>query len=480
VTNSAAARKTTAMARLAAPFRPRPDRRNADERAFLPAAMELVETPASPTIRLTAAAICGLLAAALAWSILARIDTVAVAQGHVIPLGQVKVVQPLETSAIRAIHVDDGDHVHAGELLVDLDPTDLHADLQSMLYDHGQAALDAEVARVLLTMETTTAFNAPDGVDAVLAEANHAQAISEITRHLAQIAQTQSEVDQRDAALEANAAQIERAKATLPLLTERHANVGTLWEKRMGTRQPVLDAEQQLIEKRAELKAAEASTHQTHAEIRSLESKQQETVAGFLAAAADRRTKALQKLASLDQQITKTKARESYRHLVATVDGTVQNVKIHTPGAVVTTADTLMTIVPDGAGIEVDALVENKDIGFVREGQQVEIKLDAFPFTRYGLINGTVRKLGRDSVQSAPRPTAQSAGGAAPSPQSPSDLSYPAKVTLSRDWIDIEGHRETIQPGMQVSAEIKTGDRRAIEFLLSPVMQTLKEAGRER
>jgi hemolysin D len=248
----------------------------------------------------------------------------------------------------------------------------------------------------------------------------------------------------------------------------------------MGTRQPVLDAEQQLIEKRAELKAAEAATHQTQAEIRSLESKQQETVAGFLAAAADRRTKALQKLASLDQQITKTKARESYRHLAATVDGTVQNVKIHTPGAVVTTADTLMTIVPDGAGIEVDALVENKDIGFVREGQQVEIKLDAFPFTRYGLITGTVRKLGRDSVQSAPRPNAQAAGGAAPLPQAASDLSYPAKVTLSRDWIDVDGRRETVQPGMQVSAEIKTGDRRAIEFLLSPVMQTIKEAGRER
>jgi hemolysin D len=480
VTSPATLRDKSSLARLAAPFRRKPDRRNADERAFLPAAMELVETPPSPTIRLTAAAICGLLAAALAWSILARIDTVAVAHGRVVPLGQVKVVQALETSAIRAIHVDDGDHVHAGELLVDLDPTDLHADLQSMRYDRGQAALDAEVARVLLTMDTAAAFHAPDDIDPVLAEANHAQAVSEITRHLAQIAQTRSEIDQRNAALEANAAQIERAKATLPLLSERHANVGALWEKRMGTRQPVLDVEQQLIEKRAELKAAEAATHQTLAEIRSLESKQQETVAGFLAAAADRRTKALQKLASLDQQITKTRQRESYRHLVATVDGTVQNVKIHTPGAVVTTADTLMTIVPDGTGIEVDALVENKDIGFVREGQPVEIKLDAFPFTRYGLINGAVRKLGRDSVQSAPRPNPQGGGAAVAPLPAGSELSYPAKVTLSRDWIEVEGHRETVQPGMQVSAEIKTGDRRAIEFLLSPVMQTIKEAGRER
>jgi hemolysin D len=168
---------------------------------------------------------------------------------------------------------------------------------------------------------------------------------------------------------------------------------------------------------------------------------------------------------------------------VASVDGTVQNVKIHTPGAVVTTADTLMTIVPDGTGIEVEAMVENKDIGFVREGQEVELKLDAFPFTRYGLIKGTVRKLGRDAVQAGSRSSPQNGGtasGAAPSASTASDLSYPAKVTLVRDWIDVDGRRETIQPGMQVSAETKTGDRRAIDFLLSPVLQTIKEAGRER
>jgi hemolysin D len=463
-------------------FRPSP-RQNADERAFLPAAMELVETPASPTIRLTALMICALIVTCVLWSILARIDTVAVAPGKVVPLGQVKVVQPLETSAIRAIYVDDGDHVAAGQLLVDLDPTDLHADLQSMSYDHGQAMLDAEVARVLLSRNPDTPFSAIAGVDLALIDANHAQAVSEITKHLAQISETQSDIDQRGATLEANAAQIERARATLPLLEEKRANVGTLWDKRVGTRQPVLDAEQQLIEKRAELASAEASTRQTHAEIRSLESKKQQTVAGFLADAADRRSKALQKLANLDQQIAKTRQRETYRRLVASVDGTVQNVKIHTPGAVVTTADTLMTIVPDGTGIEVEAMVENKDIGFVREGQEVELKFDAFPFTRYGLIKGTVRKLGRDAVQAAGRSSPQNGGtasGPASAPPSASDLSYPAKVTLVRDWIDVDGRRETIQPGMQVSAEIKTGDRRAIDFLLSPVLQTIREAGRER
>ena len=120
-----------------------------------------------------------------------------------------------------------------------------------------------------------------------------------------------------------------------------------------------------------------------------------------------------------------------------------------------------MTFVPDEAGIEVEALVENKDIGFVHEGQEVAIKLDAFPFTRYGLVPGTVRKLGRDAA--TPQQVA-SAFGSAPSgtPPSPStasgDFSYPARVALAQDWIMVDGKRESIRSGMHVSAEVKIGD----------------------
>src|SRR5262249_42119345 len=105
-------------------FPPKPPRLTAEEREFLPAALEGIETPFSPTLRLTAALLCGIVAAAILWASLSHIDMVAVAEGKVVPLGQVKVVQPLETAMIRAIHVDDGDHVTAGELLVDLDPTE--------------------------------------------------------------------------------------------------------------------------------------------------------------------------------------------------------------------------------------------------------------------------------------------------------------------------------------------------------------------
>jgi hemolysin D len=265
--------------------------------------------------------------------------------------------------------------------------------------------------------------------------------------------------------------------------TRKRTNDGKrLYDKKFGTRPPVLDSEQALVEKRAELKTAENNVYQLQAERRSIQAKLAEAKAGYMADATDRRTKALQKISQLNQDITKARQKESYRRLVAPVDGSVQGLKIHTPGAVVTTADTLMTIVPDGAGIEVDCLVPNKDIGFVSEGQAVEVKLEAFPFTRYGLVQGRVRKLGRDAATNPNAAPPGSMAALAQTPQAstsgapPAELAYPAKVTLLQDWILIDGRHEQIRAGMRVSAEIKTGDRN----LLSPVMQAAKEAGRER
>jgi hemolysin D len=458
----------------------------AEEREFLPATIELIETPLSPTLRLTAWALCALVAAAIIWASLAHIDMVAVADGKVVPLGQVKVVQPLETAMIRAIHVDEGDHVTAGQILIELDPTEARADLDALLYGRRQAELDAEVARVLLSRDSNEAFHAPEGADPELVAQNHSQAQREIEKQLATIDGFKADIAEKDAALTSNDAAIERARLTLPLLEEKNRTAQGLYDKQYGTRPPVLDSEQQLVEKRAELKTAETNVQQIKAERRSIAAKLAEAEAGYMADAGDRRTKALMKIAQANQDITKARQKESYRRLVAPVDGTVQGLKIHTPGAVVTTADTLMTIVPDGTGIEADCLVENKDIGFVSEGQDVELKLEAFPFTRYGLAKGRVRRLGRDA---ATNPNAAPPGSTAALAQPPqpgnstapsAELAYPAKVTLLQDWIEVDGRHEPIRAGMRVSAEIKTGDRRVIEYLLSPVMQAVKEAGRER
>jgi hemolysin D len=478
---TSAPKKSSAQTRV---FPAKSPRLTPEEREFLPAALEVIETPFSPTLRLTAASLCGIIAGAIAWASLSHIDMVAVADGKVVPLGQVKVVQPLETAMIRAIRVDDGDHVTAGQLLVDLDLTEAKADLDALLTNRAQAALDAELARVLLTRDIMEPFRVPHGADPILVEQSRDQAQREIEKQLATGAGYEADIVEKTAALEANDAQIERAELTIPLLQEKNDVAKGLYQKGYGAKPPVLESEQQLLEKRAELRTAKVNADQIHAEIRSLRAKMDESSAGYLADASDRRTRALTKIAQLDQDITKARQKESYRRLVAPVDGSVQGLKIHTSGAVVTTADTLMTIVPDGAGIEVDCLVQNKDIGFVQEGQDVEVKLEAFPFTRYGVVRGRVRKLGRDAAANPAPPPGSAAAlmtqGAGASPGAPAELAYPANVTLLQDGIAVGDRREPIRPGMRVSAEIRTGQRRVIEYLLSPVMQAVKEAGRER
>jgi membrane fusion protein, hemolysin D len=189
-------------------------------------------------LRFTAWALYGLVTVALIWASLSHVDMVAVADGKVVPLGQVKVVQPLETAMIRAIHVDEGDHVTAGQLLVDLDPTEARADLDALLYNRAQAELDAEVACVLLTRNPEEPFRGPTAAAPELVEQSHNQAQREIEKHLATIAGFEADIAQKEAALQSNDAQIERARLTLPLLQEKNETAKGLYARPTGERPP--------------------------------------------------------------------------------------------------------------------------------------------------------------------------------------------------------------------------------------------------
>jgi hemolysin D len=222
-------------------FPSKPPRLTAEEREFLPAALEVIETPFSPTLRLTAGVLCAIIVTALTWASLSHIDMVAVADGKVVPLGQIKVVQPLETAMIRAIRVDEGDHVTAGQLLVDLDPTEARADLNSLLTSRAQSALDAEVARLLINRDPNEPFHEPGGADPVLIGQSRDQARREIEKHLATTAAYEADIAQKVASLQANDAQIERARLTIPLLQEKNDVAKRLYEKGYGPRPPVLE-----------------------------------------------------------------------------------------------------------------------------------------------------------------------------------------------------------------------------------------------
>lgn len=160
----------------------------------------------------------------------------------------------------------------------------------------------------------------------------------------------------------------------------------------------------------------------------------------------------------------KATQRQSLQRLTAPVAGTVQQLQLHTIGGVVEPAKPIMVIVPEDAGIE----IENKDIGFVEEGQEAVVKLDAFPFTRYGTLTGHVVMISDDAVEQ------QSAAGQQPR------LIYTTRIRLEKDTMNVDGRDVHLSPGMATAVEVKTGTRKMIEFVLSPLMRMGTEAGRER
>jgi hemolysin D len=213
----------------------------------------------------------------------------------------------------------------------------------------------------------------------------------------------------------------------------------------------------------------------------------QQAVAEYHRTVADQLTQAEQKVRELSEDLVKATRRTELQTLTAPVDGVVQQVAVHTVGGVVTPAQQLMVLVPADSRLEIEAMVSNKDIGFVQAGEPAEIKVDTFNFTKYGLLHGKVLNVSEDAIV-RDKANASGPGTSAGADTSPSaagagggqDLTYSARVSLDRAAMDVDGRTVALAPGMAVTVEIKTGERRVIEYLLSPLLRYKQEALRER
>lgn len=438
-------------------------KRNRDELEFLPGALEVLETPPRPAARMTAMTICAFVVAALTWATLGRIDTTAVATGQIVPSTRVKLIQPLENGIVRAIHVREGQRVKAGDALIDLDPTEAQANVDALRYDLMRSQLDAAAAAAILSDDPLNAFQAPVGGDPLLIEATRAQLLGDFEKHRAALASIDADVDEIKAQMDAHETQIKKAEAILPVVEERLEDQESLFEKRLTQKSQMMAMVQQRIDLLAERETAKSGIRQSEAKIASRTRKREELVASTRSDALQKRAEALRKVAGTGQQLKKEERRQIDRTLRAPVDGSVVALTAFTLGGVVTTKDVVLKIVPTDAILEIEATVLNRDIGFVAKGQSVEIKLETFPFTKYGLIPGVVKEVWRDAVQD------EKLG-----------LIYRAEITLLADKILIGDTWIPLAPGMATQIEIKTGDRRVIEYFLSPFLRYRSEALRER
>ena len=429
-------------------------KRLADERAFLPAALSLQETPVHPAPRRTAIAICALFTSALVWSIVGQIDIVAVAQGRIVVSEHTKLIQPLEVSVVKAILVKDGDEVKPGQVLVELDATTASADQSSVAHQLQSAASEASRSDALL--KALESNRAPTN-------AGDFQLQAEWRDISAKRAKLDAELSRRQAEIETVRAVIDKLDTTLPLARRREADFKLLAEQGFVASHAIQDRTRERIEQERDLATQHARLKETEAAFIESRNAKEAYLAETRRALSDRLAEARLRQAQLTHESAKAEQRTRLTQLTAPVAGTVQQVAIHTPGGVVTEAQPLMVIVPHGAQVTAEVVIDNKDIGFVAAGQEAEIKLETFPFTKYGTVPATVSWVTADAVNDEKR-------GAI----------FPARFALARSRIDVDGKSIRLSPGMNVTAEVKTGRRRVIEYLLSPIKEHAGTSLKER
>lgn len=434
-------------------------RRTADELAFLPAALEIQETPPNPAGRAVLCTLIVMVLFTLVWSVLGYVDIVAVAQGKIVPSDRVKVIQPLGTGQVRAIHVRDGQQVSAGEVLIELDATLAQADrdrLTVQLRD-DEAALARQQA-FAAWLQTGRRPSQQLGT-----ELQRTLLHQLILEHRARLAGIDQSLERRRAEADATRRMVEKGERTLPMITSRAASVSKLADQSLVAKNSALELEQQRIEAEQDLAAQRANLLSVSAAINELTEQRRAVHAEAQRTTTQTIAELQQRVSAARQELIKAQSLATQQTLLSPVAGVVQQLKVHTLGGVVTPAEPLMVIVPNDAAIEIEALVLNRDIGFVNEGLPATVKIDAFPFTRYGTLVGELVTVSRDAASD------EKLG-----------LVYPSRVKLQRSSLRIDTRDIALTPGMAVTVELKTGRRRLIDYFVAPVQRAVDESIRER
>ncbi len=433
------------------------------EKTFLPAVLEITEKPPSPAGRILAVTIMSAFLVAFLWACFGEIDIIATARGKLIPASRAKIIQPLEAGIITEILIEDGQEVKEGQALIKLDPTQTSADITRINEQALTAQIEAARLRALINDDPANNFNPPKEASAQLVHTHLDLLKAEIKDKEAKLDVIRSEIDKAKAQADVSKASITRLDRILPGLKERIDAKKKLVERGISARMPFLELEQELLETQGDRDVEQKRLKETEANIASLYQSLEQTKAEFNKDVSSRLADAEAQISALEQELIKATEKGRLTTITSPVNGVVQQLAVHTIGGVVTPAQQLMVIVPDGHELEVEAMVLNRDIGFVNDGQLAEVKIDSFPFTKYGTIPANLKHVSHDSVQDEQM-----------------GLVYPARLIMARNKIKVDDKWINLTAGMAVTVEVKTGKRRVIEYITSPIAKYAHESIRER
>ncbi|CUI54483.1 Hemolysin secretion protein D%2C chromosomal [Achromobacter xylosoxidans] len=440
-------------------------RYRSEEAEFLPAALSLQQRAVSPAPRVAMWLLITFAMLALLWSVVGKVDIVATAAGKIIPSVGTQVVQPIGTATVKAIHVREGQVVRAGDLLIELDDTVSRAEQQRIANE--LQTWDLQTARAEAMLMAIESGRPPilKGSGAESPAIKDAQRLveAEFQSLQAKLAGIAAEMLRRQAEYQSTLALARKLERTAPIARQRAESLKELAGDQYVARNTYLERERERIEQESDLLMQRSRLKEIEASIAEARQEQETVRADAKHANLNRLNEGRQRAALLEQDLVKARQAERLTRLTAPVSGTVQQLAVRTLGGVVTEAQPLMLVVPQEHMVEIEAFLENKDVGFVKPGQEAEVKVETFPYTKYGIVPGTVTSVSEDAINDEKR-----------------GLVYSMRVSMERTKIAVNGSEIRLAPGMAVTAEIKTGQRRVIEYFLDPLMQYGQESIRER
>ena len=462
------------------------------DREFLAPALEILETPASPVHLAFLWIICALVVVGLGWAYFGRIDIIASAQGKFQPTGRVKVIEPVETGRVAAIRATNGSMVQAGDVLVELDSSAAEADLGAAKDALASARAETLRRQAALAAAKAHAFSPPTPIEwpsdtaPTLREREDRVLAADLGQLGATLASFDAQRAQKTAERQMLLQTIATQKNLVATLQQRVDMRTKLLESQSGAKAAVIDATETLQYQQTQLATQEQQLASLSAGIDVIARDSEKAVETFLSDDAQKLDDAERRVEDAREKVAKAESAVDHLTLRAPIAGRVQSSVIANVGQVVTSGQEVMRVVPQDSKLEIEAYVLNRDFGFVSLGQEAVVKVESFPFTRYGSIEAHVTRIAKDAI---PAPDASAIEGDPARPtrtdgyaggERTQNLVFAVELEPEVSAMRVDGVERPMTSGMAVTVELKTGSRRLLEYLFSPLIEVASRAMRER
>lgn len=425
-----------------------------DKHEFTPLLVEIEDRPTSPLGRGLLYAILAFMVIGLLWLFLAKIDVVVSARGKVVPEGEIKTLQPIESGSISAIRVREGQAVKKGDVLIEIDPSVTVTDLESK--QKNLSLLELEIDRLKALVSDKPFIPSSSCSDSAAIATQQLAYLSAKSAYEQQRMVIEQQILQTRSQSDASRSDLSRLGQLLSNAKEREARLKEVLD--IIAKRDYVEAQNQRIEYQEQYRMKEHAITQSNSHIRELQEQLHLITQEYRSKLLAELTQKSKEATALRTEVETTLFRNAKQSITSPVDGYVGKLLITTVGGVVTPAEKLITIIPKNAPLLIKATVQNQDIGFIAKAMEAEVKIDTYDFQKYGLIHGNVKHIADDAIED------EKLGPV-----------YEISITPTNTTLKGEGKTLPIHAGMSVTAELKVGKRRVIEFFIYPMIKYLDE-----